>query len=131
MIGSLPRKIAKTDVVRVEKGKTTREIYEEKKAALKPGDAEAIYQLSLWCQEQKLGKEARQHLEDTIKVDPDHEKDYKKNASAYNDKLTALHLDWKKADIGAPQHSLDRPQRPDTQLGRAVLALIADVYAGP
>jgi hypothetical protein len=67
------QKIAKTDVLRVEKGKTTRELYEEKKAALKPGDAEGLYQLSLWCKEQNFGKEAKQHLEDAIKADPNHE----------------------------------------------------------
>ncbi|MBI1850863.1 MAG: hypothetical protein HYR85_11015 [Planctomycetes bacterium] len=66
------QKIARTDVASIEKGKTTREIYEEKKAALKPGDAEAIYQLALWCHDQNFGKEWKQHLEETIKADPDH-----------------------------------------------------------
>jgi tetratricopeptide (TPR) repeat protein len=62
----------KKDVLRIEKGETAFDQYEKKRKALKPEDADGIYELGLWCEEVKLRKEARQCYRAAVKADPDH-----------------------------------------------------------
>jgi tetratricopeptide (TPR) repeat protein len=65
---------AKDKVVKIEKVSGPADAYKEKAAAIKDGDAEAHYQLAMWCKENRLVKEMTQELNKVVAIDPEHEK---------------------------------------------------------
>lgn len=66
------RTIRREDVRKVEKDKTPKDLYKEKAAALRRGDAKGHYELGLWCKEKKLRKEARREFEAVLRLEKDH-----------------------------------------------------------
>lgn len=61
------------DIDRIEQGKSEREEYEERKAKIGEKDAQAHYQLGLWCKENRLSTQARAEFEAAIEIDPGHD----------------------------------------------------------
>jgi hypothetical protein len=66
-------RIHKNRVSKVEYGKTTRETYEEKAAALKADDVKGHWALALWCKNEGLGAEYRKEAQAVVAADPAHE----------------------------------------------------------
>ena len=64
----------KDQVVRIEKTKTPVELYKEKAAAIKDDDAEAHWELAMWCKQKRLRREMADELKKVIAIDADHEK---------------------------------------------------------
>ena len=62
-----------SDIEKIEKTKSERELYEEKRAKLGGADAEGRYQLGLWCKENGLPDKAETEFEKAIEIDPKHE----------------------------------------------------------
>ncbi|HUT33585.1 MAG TPA: hypothetical protein VNE39_08910 [Planctomycetota bacterium] len=60
------------DVARIEVKATPLDVYRETAAKVKEDDADGRYKLGLWCQDQKLFREARQEFEKAIALDPNH-----------------------------------------------------------
>jgi len=66
-------KIPKNQIEKIEYGKTGRELYEEKVAALKDEDAKGHWALALWCKDAGLEGEYRKEAAKTIAADRNHE----------------------------------------------------------
>lgn len=64
--------IAKAQVKEVEKTPTIEEIYGEKLAGIDAADAQANYELGLWCKEQGLAAESKVRFRETLKLNPGH-----------------------------------------------------------
>ena len=60
-------------IERIEKGKTPKEEYRERKAKLDKKDVNGLFELALFCKEKKLTKEYRALLKDILKVDKQHD----------------------------------------------------------
>lgn len=84
----------KEKVVKIEKVKSSADVYREKAAGVKDDDAEGHYQLALWCREKKLFKEMNQEYEKTIAANPEHEA----ARSALN--YVKIGAEWVKAKAG-------------------------------
>jgi hypothetical protein len=65
--------IDRMDIDRIDRSKSPRDEYQEKKAKIKDRDAEGHYQLGLWCKESGLVKKAKAEFEEAVKINPDHE----------------------------------------------------------
>jgi hypothetical protein len=59
-------------VLRIEESETVLDEYESRLKALDPADADAHFQLGLWCEEKKLRAQAKTLFERTLALDPDH-----------------------------------------------------------
>jgi tetratricopeptide (TPR) repeat protein len=44
----------------------------KRRSSLPAGDADALYKLGLWCEENKRGKEAKECFEEAVKINPEH-----------------------------------------------------------
>lgn len=64
--------IPKENIKQVETTPTVREVYREKLSEIEEGDADAHYQLGLWCKEQGLVSEAELEFREAIKLNPGH-----------------------------------------------------------
>ncbi len=62
----------KADIEKIEVGSSLRDELVKKKADLVPGDPEPRYALAVWCKEKGLSAEARELLEEVLKLSPDH-----------------------------------------------------------
>ncbi len=62
----------RSTIERIDRTKSEREQYEEKKAQVKDNDAEGHYQLGLWCKENGLPKETEAAFEKVIEINPNH-----------------------------------------------------------
>jgi len=71
-MGSMRTKLSRDRVAKIEKKKSPIEEYKEKVAALPPNDAQARYELGVWCLERKLASRARAMFEEAIGIDPHH-----------------------------------------------------------
>lgn len=60
----------RSEVVSIEKGKTKREEYEERRAAARTADE--FCELGLWCEKKHMRSEAKGCMERAIELDPDH-----------------------------------------------------------
>jgi len=60
-------------IVRIIEQKTVPEMYQEKLAEINQKDAEARYQLALWCKKEQWMNKAKEELEIVIILNPDHE----------------------------------------------------------
>lgn len=73
------QKIAKADVDKVEEkafdtgGSGKKDEYKQRLAEIDPRDAEAHYQLGLWCKSNKLNREATRSFKKAITLEPQHE----------------------------------------------------------
>ena len=67
------RAVKLEDVLEIEKEKSPRELYKEKASAIAKGDADAHYELGLWCKEKGLEKQARSQFRSAVRLVPDHE----------------------------------------------------------
>jgi len=67
----------KNRVERVERGPAPWELYEQKAARVKPGDAEAHFELARWCRTRKLYRRAAKHFDAVLKASPDHAEAHK------------------------------------------------------
>ena len=85
--GSLTVKFA--DIAKWTKEKSAFELYNEKLAKLKDGDADATYALARWCRDRKLWPQAKPLLEKTLELKPEH-KDAKKDLEAAGKALEEL-----------------------------------------
>lgn len=65
-------KFARGEIKEVTYSKTPRDIYAERKARLKAGDAEARWELARWCVSKGLRKEAKEMARQVIEIDADH-----------------------------------------------------------
>jgi predicted esterase len=61
------------DIERIEEGESVFDVYEKKLKDTPEDDAQARYELGVWCKEQGLEDEARKHFEEAIALAPDHE----------------------------------------------------------
>jgi hypothetical protein len=61
---------ARSEVASVEKGKTRREEYEERKRKAKT--AADFYELALWAEDQRMRRETRESMQRTVELDPQH-----------------------------------------------------------
>jgi len=61
--------VLQVPLVAVETGGSA---YEHKLEALDEDDAQDHFQLALWCKENRLYEEYREHLQKTLEIDPDH-----------------------------------------------------------
>ncbi|KPJ55986.1 MAG: hypothetical protein AMS16_03180 [Planctomycetes bacterium DG_58] len=66
--------LPKDRVAKIEKKKTSAELYKEKVAAVADNDAESHYKLAMWCKQNRLTKEKLAELKKVIEIDPDHAK---------------------------------------------------------
>lgn len=66
------QRIQKSKVARVEKGETVFDQYETKRKAVKPNDAPGLYELGVWCKENKLKKEAEKAFQAAVAADENH-----------------------------------------------------------
>ncbi|MBI1851690.1 MAG: hypothetical protein HYR85_15220 [Planctomycetes bacterium] len=66
------QQIDRTRITSIEKKKTDWEEYRERAALVEPKDAEAHYQLALWCRGKGLAAETMGELRKTIEANPDH-----------------------------------------------------------
>lgn len=64
--------LRRDEIERIEKTKSAAEIYREKLAALPAADAEAAYQLALWCREQGLAEEHLGLIQRTLTLNRRH-----------------------------------------------------------
>ncbi|MEW6357032.1 MAG: DUF1570 domain-containing protein [Planctomycetota bacterium] len=71
--GGASVKFPKSLVAKVEKQKSAQEVYAERVGQLKPDDAEAHYELAVWCREHDLMPEYGRLLEKALQINPDHE----------------------------------------------------------
>jgi len=67
-----PQTFRRADVLKIEKGVTVFDVYEEKRASVPEGDAEAWCALGRWCYEEGLRQEGRRAFGEAIKADTDH-----------------------------------------------------------
>jgi len=70
--GSVKVPLSKVD--KIEKGKTTLEIFEDKYAKSDKKDAKALLELAEWCRENKLGKQEKELYEEVLKLEPGNDK---------------------------------------------------------
>jgi hypothetical protein len=63
--------IPRYQIERVERGATTREVYEARRDRIDPSDAKALLELARWCAENNLKKEAQAEFSRVIGVDPE------------------------------------------------------------
>jgi len=66
------QKFKKSEVLKIEKGESSFDVYEKRKKGLGTDDVKGWYDLGMWCKEQSLMKEARQCFRAAVKADPDH-----------------------------------------------------------
>jgi len=66
------QKFKKSEVLKIEKGESSFDIYAARKKTVKADDVKGLYDLGSWCKEQGLMKEAKQCFRAAIKADPDH-----------------------------------------------------------
>jgi predicted esterase len=66
--------IPEDDIDSIKECESVFDKYEKKLEDTPEDDAEARFKLGLWCKENKLEEEAKQHFEEVIKLSPDHEK---------------------------------------------------------
>lgn len=64
--------VPKADVAKVVRAKSLMEEYEERLAALAADDAEAIYELGRWLEQNDWESRARLVFEEVLEIDPDH-----------------------------------------------------------
>jgi len=62
----------KSDILKVEEKVSLEEFHQKKLAELKEDDAEAHFELALWCKRYGLYKEYEALLEKTLKINPEH-----------------------------------------------------------
>lgn len=63
----------RADVLKIERGETVLDEYDRRRAAIEEGDADAWFELGMWCREKGLRKEANASFEEAIAIDPEHE----------------------------------------------------------
>jgi len=66
------RTIDQDRILRIERKKTAREEYEDRKRRTDDEDAEALYRLGAWCRENGLVVESLEAFRKVIQLDPDH-----------------------------------------------------------
>jgi len=59
-------------VRRVDKGETIQDEFERRRKDLDPKSADAQFRLGLWCEEKKLGRQAKRMFARALELDPDH-----------------------------------------------------------
>ncbi len=62
------------DIDRIEECESVFDIYEKKLKELPEGDAQARFELGLWCKKKGLAEEAEKHFKEVVELSPDHEK---------------------------------------------------------
>lgn len=72
-MGSIKMTVEKDRILRIEEKKAPRDEYKEKLAALPADDADACYELGIWCLDRKLPTQARDCFTRALAIDPDHE----------------------------------------------------------
>ena len=65
-------KLEPWEVTKVVKREEILKQYEKKKKELKPEDAQALYELALWCRKHALKEQYEKELRETLKLDPKH-----------------------------------------------------------
>lgn len=65
-------KLEPWEVTKVVKKEEVLKEYEKKKKELKPEDAQALYELALWCKKHALKEQFEKELRETLKLDPKH-----------------------------------------------------------
>jgi len=65
--------VERSRIAKIVRGQTPKEVFEERKAALKAGDVEARFELALFCKENKLPKEWKKLLEEVLELKPGHD----------------------------------------------------------
>lgn len=66
--------IASKDIKKIIYAKTNLDEYAQRQKEIADNDAEAHYQLYLWCNNNDLPKQAQRHLQLTLTIDPNHQK---------------------------------------------------------
>ncbi|MDP7035665.1 MAG: hypothetical protein QF752_14360, partial [Planctomycetota bacterium] len=64
--------IPRERIERIEQKVSVLDLYEEKKKRLESGSAAAHYRLALWCRFHQLTDSSRMHLEEAIRIAPNH-----------------------------------------------------------
>lgn len=62
--------LQRADVVSIERGKTRRQEYDERRAAAKTADE--LHELGLWAEKQNMRREARECMQRAVELDPQH-----------------------------------------------------------
>jgi hypothetical protein len=62
-----------SDIDRIEEGASVEEMYRDKAAKIKPGDADAHYKLGMWLKKVNYHEFAKEEFEKAVILDPDHE----------------------------------------------------------
>ena len=62
------------DIDRIEECESVFDVYEKKLKGTPENDADARFELGLWCEKQGLEQEALKHFGETIELSPDHVK---------------------------------------------------------
>ncbi|MBM4036964.1 MAG: hypothetical protein FJ290_00495 [Planctomycetes bacterium] len=86
------------EVARIEVKASPLDVYRQMAAKVKEDDADGRYQLGLWCQDQKLFREARGEFERAIALDPNHKGARAKLGYVQRDGQWLTAADAKKAD---------------------------------
>jgi len=67
------QRLAKSDVVRIERKESVRERYERRRGALDEDDVDAVIELAEWCRRERLVGEAEALFERAVELDPTRE----------------------------------------------------------
>ncbi len=65
--------VERSRIARIERGQTPKEVYEERRTALKPSDVAGRWDLAVFCKDSKLTKEWKKLLEEVVALDPLHD----------------------------------------------------------
>jgi hypothetical protein len=65
--------IPRSRIDKIEKGKSAREEYQDRKAALSSRDVNGRFELALFCKQKKLSKEYKALLQEILKIAPGHD----------------------------------------------------------
>ena len=71
-VGAGKTVVPKSEIARIQRGAVTTDEYEKRKGALRPDDAEGLYQLGLWCRKSGLADQADAAFADVMKLKPNH-----------------------------------------------------------
>ncbi|MEW6744342.1 MAG: hypothetical protein AB1486_16430 [Planctomycetota bacterium] len=66
-------KLRRSEIERIELGDTPEDTFRKRYASVSKTDPGALFDLAMWCKEQRLKKEYRQLLDEILKLRPDHD----------------------------------------------------------